>query len=50
MKAWGKIKIKCRRKYLKIWDGEVKGIIEDKQKADKKWLHSGNIVDNIECK
>jgi hypothetical protein len=32
-------KIKCRIKYLKIWDEEIKVIIEEKHKAYKKWLH-----------
>ena len=46
----GKIKRKYRRKYLKIWDDEIKDIIEDKKKAHKKWLSSQKLEDKIEYK
>jgi hypothetical protein len=36
----GKLKRQNRRKYLKIWDDQIKQLIEAKKKSYKKWLNS----------
>jgi hypothetical protein len=38
-----------QKEIIKILDEEIKVMIVDKQKAYKKWLHSENTEDNIEC-
>ena len=42
----GKIKRRNRRKYLKMWDDEIKKLIETKKKI-KKWLNSKKLEDKL---
>jgi hypothetical protein len=39
-----------RRKYLKIWDDQVKQLLENKKNLHKKWLNSKKIEDKTEYK
>ena len=44
------IKRQNRRKYLKIWDDQIKQLIETKKKLYKKWLNSKKLEDKLEYK
>jgi len=46
----GTIKRRNRRKYLKIWDDQIKQLIERKKKSYKKWLDSKKLEDKLEYK
>jgi hypothetical protein len=46
----GKIKRRNRRKYLQIWDDQIKQLIEAKKKSYKKWLNSKKLEDKMEYK
>jgi len=46
----GTIKWRNRRKNLKIWDGQIKQLIETKKKPFKKWLNSKKLEDELEYK
>ena len=46
----GTIKRRYRRKYLKIWDDQIKYLIETKKKSCKKWLNSKKLEDKLEYK
>ena len=39
-----------RRQYLKIWDDQIKQLIETKKKSYKKWLNSKKLEDKLEYK
>jgi phage shock protein A len=39
-----------RRKYLRIWDDQVKELIENKKNLHEKWLSTKTVEDKIECK
>ena len=46
----GTIKRRNRRKYLKIWDDQIKQLIETKKKSHKKRLNSKKLEDKLEYK
>jgi hypothetical protein len=46
----GTIKKRIRRKYLKIWDDQIKQLIETKKTSYKKWLNSKKLEDKLEYK
>jgi hypothetical protein len=45
-----RIRIQRRKKCLKIWDDEIKTLIEEKQKAYNRWLYLRTTEDYIENK
>jgi len=46
----GTIKRRNKRKYLKIWDDQIKQLIKTKKKLYKKWLDSKKLEDKLEYK
>jgi len=46
----GTIKSQNWRKYLKIWDDQIKQLIETKKKIIQKWLNSKKLEDKLEYK
>jgi hypothetical protein len=46
----GKIRRRNRRKYLKIWDDQIKQLIQAKQKSYKIWLNSKKLEGKMEYK
>jgi len=46
----GKTKRRNRKKYLKIWDDQIKQLIETKKKSYRKWLNSKKLEDKLEYK
>jgi len=46
----GTIKKRNKRKYLKIWDDQIKQLIETKKKSYKKWLNSKKLEDKLDYK
>jgi len=48
--SFGTIKRQNRRKYLKIWDDQIKQLIETRKKLYKKRLNSKKLEDKLEYK
>ena len=46
----GKLRPNCKRKYLKIWDEEMKNLIKEKKEAYNKWLNNKTMADKINYK
>jgi len=46
----GTTKRRIRRKYLKIWDDQIRQLIETKKKSYRKWLNSKKLEDKLEYK
>jgi hypothetical protein len=46
----GMMKKHNRRKYLRIWDDQVKQLIKNKMNLYKKWLNTKKVEDKIKCK
>jgi len=46
----GKMKVAHKRRYLKIWDNEIKEVIEEKKIAYRRWLYIKSIQDKTNYK
>jgi hypothetical protein len=46
----GKIKVTHKRRYLKVWDNELKRVSADKKTAYRRWLNTKSVQDKINYK